>query len=321
MRKTYVTLACLIAFTLACSFLTPPVATLPAPLPVSPEVPVTLTPVPRTNVVNIHLSEVSTTDSNPAIAAGTTATLEAWFEPAVYIPVVNPDGSVSGVIMVPWESHDIAEMRFCFSASGPCQPEGDWLPYAAKQQFPIPVDWLGPREFWLAAEFRDSSGNPIPSIDYRSWQPPQAVTQTFTQITGVWDEATPIGNQPATVQTAVAATLAAYPVTGSVVLAGGNSAAGGTAGSTIDIGVEFAASSPYGQVTEMRVRTGGCFAEAAMTEAAWEPFAASKTIPVYVVINWVGFYVSVQYRDANGNVSPVYCDDINVEGMPAQPTP
>jgi hypothetical protein len=29
----------------------------------------------------------------------------------------------------------------------------------------------------------------------------------------------------------------------------------------------------------------------------------------------------VQYRDASGNVSPMYCDDISVEGMPAQPTP
>ncbi|MDP2989697.1 MAG: hypothetical protein Q8O57_03935 [Kiritimatiellota bacterium] len=304
MRKSYVTLACLVAFTLACGLLTPPA---------------TLTPVPHTNVVWIHLSEVSTTDYNPSIAAGATATLEAWFEPAVYVPVVNPDGSVSGRSMVPWESPNIAEMRFCFSASDPCQPEGDWLPYAAKQQFPILVDWLGPREFWLAAEFHDSSGNSIPSLD-GSWRP-QAVTQKSMQITGVWDEATPIGNQPAAVQTAVAATLAAYPVTGSVVLAGGNCCTGGTAGSTIDVGVEFAASSPYWQVTEMRVRTGGCFAEADMAEAAWEPFAASKTIPAYVVLNWVGFYVSVQYRDEQGHLSPVYCDDISVEGMPPPPTP
>ncbi len=37
--------------------------------------------------------------------------------------------------------------------------------------------------------------------------------------------------------------------------------------------------------------------------------------------NNVLYFVSVQYRDANGNVSPVYCDDISVEGMPPPPRP
>ena len=30
----------------------------------------------------------------------------------------------------------------------------------------------------------------------------------------------------------------------------------------------------------------------------------------------VGWYIAVQYRDASGNLSPVYCDDISVEGSP-----
>ena len=65
----------------------------------------------------------------------------------------------------------------------------------------------------------------------------------------------------------------------------------------INIDVEFAAASLYGQVTEMRVSTAGCLAKADMSRANWEPFDASKTIPVYVLIDWVGFSVSVQNRD------------------------
>ena len=38
-------------------------------------------------------------------------------------------------------------------------------------------------------------------------------------------------------------------------------------------------------------------------------------------INIQGWYANAQYRDDAGNISPVYCDDISVEGMPAQPTP
>ena len=306
MKRSSLSLALLVAFTLACGLLTPPVTLTPT---------VTLTPAPLINVVRVHLDEVTTTVYDQPIATGATAILQAWFEPQMYRQDLDPDGSVSYLFMGSWESPNIAEMRSCFSSSGSCQPEGDWLPYAEKQQFPILVDWLGPREFWVAVEFRDPSGNSI-TADDGSYHL-QAVTQLSAQITGFWDMATPIGNQPAAVQTAVAPTLAAFPVIGSVVLNGGNYHAGGTAGSTINVGVEFAAASTYGQVTEMRVSTAGmCFAEADMAEATWEPFSASKTIPVYVGINWAGFYVSVQYRDEQGHLSPVYCDDISVEGMP-----
>jgi hypothetical protein len=40
-----------------------------------------------------------------------------------------------------------------------------------------------------------------------------------------------------------------------------------------------------------------------------------------VPVNWTGFYVSVQYRDADGNLSPVYDDDVSVEGQPPTLTP
>ncbi len=35
-----------------------------------------------------------------------------------------------------------------------------------------------------------------------------------------------------------------------------------------------------------------------------------------IAIHWVGYYVSVQYMDDNGNLSAVYQDDISVEGHP-----
>jgi len=62
-----------------------------------------------------------------------------------------------------------------------------------------------------------------------------------------------------------------------------------------------------------------CSAVTDLESADWEPFAASKTYPVPVVINWTGFYICVQYQDEHGNLSPVYGDDISVEGMPRRP--
>ncbi len=93
---------------------------------------------------------------------------------------------------------------------------------------------------------------------------------------------------------------------------------GGTAGDTIQASVTFSAASQAGPVTEMRV--GRTCSEADLSSAPWEPFVTQKTYPVHVALNWVGWYISVQYRDSQGNVSPIYCDDISVEGMPAQPT-
>lgn len=111
-----------------------------------------------------------------------------------------------------------------------------------------------------------------------------------------------------------------YPVTGSVVLKGGASVAGGTAGSALAMDAAFTASSPSGPVTEMRTATrygGGCLKD--MSSVTWQPFALTKTFTLTIGLNFIGFYVSAQFRDANGNLSPIVCDDISVEGMPAQP--
>lgn len=116
-------------------------------------------------------------------------------------------------------------------------------------------------------------------------------------------------------------TLVSLPVTGSVVLKGGASVTGGTAGSVLAIDAAFKASSPAGPVTEMRTAArygGNCVKD--MSSMAWEPFALAKTFTVTIGLNFIGFYVSAQFRDASGNLSPIVCDDISVEGMPARPT-
>jgi hypothetical protein len=112
-------------------------------------------------------------------------------------------------------------------------------------------------------------------------------------------------------------------VTGSVLLEDGRCCVGGLEGSTVNIKAVFEARSPFGEVTDMRVANGGgqCLTEGEMSAVPWEPFTAEKTYQFAgIPINWVGYYVSVQYRDAQGNLSPVYCDDISVEGMPRPPT-
>jgi hypothetical protein len=112
-------------------------------------------------------------------------------------------------------------------------------------------------------------------------------------------------------------TKVAFPLTGSVEIEDGRCCIGGLAGDTIQARVEFSATSPFGKVNGMRVRTADqCFAETEMEAAHWESFVPSKTYSVAVALNWIGFYISVQFQDEYGNVSPVYCDDISVEGSP-----
>jgi hypothetical protein len=111
-------------------------------------------------------------------------------------------------------------------------------------------------------------------------------------------------------------TTTAFPVTGSVDIGPGRSRAGGFEGETIQVRVDFSATSPFGRVSRMRV-TWGCRADT--EHADWEPFVDSKTYPVTVVLNWTGFYICVQFQDEYGNLSPVYHDDISVEGFPRKP--
>jgi hypothetical protein len=107
------------------------------------------------------------------------------------------------------------------------------------------------------------------------------------------------------------------------VLEEGRCCAGGTAGTLVQIEAEFEASSPAGEVTEMRVLSGGSQVtqEGEIEKADWGSFEPVQTFEFTLRDNWIGFFVSVQFRDVQGNISPVYWDDISVEGMPPIHTP
>jgi len=110
---------------------------------------------------------------------------------------------------------------------------------------------------------------------------------------------------------------------GSVLLQGGLCCIGGVVGTNVTLRKDFVAPSSFGPVVEMRRMEGSfCLSEVELANAPWEPFVPS-VIETYMIstINWIGHTISVQYRDNLGNLSPVVCDDISVEGMPALPTP
>ena len=110
-------------------------------------------------------------------------------------------------------------------------------------------------------------------------------------------------------------------LSGSVVLEAGRCCVGAIAGSTVEIHAAFSASSAYAEITEMRVIARGAAARVEdFLDVAWEPFQTAGTFRTVAAINWVGFYVSVQFRDAQGHASPVFVDDISIEGSPPPPT-
>lgn len=129
-------------------------------------------------------------------------------------------------------------------------------------------------------------------------------------------------HHPSHTATATATPTVTGPVTGTVVIEGGFCCVGGTAGQQLDIDVDFTASSPAGQVTEMRVYYaygGGCANATTMEQQPWQPFSSHQVYTITVAHNWVGFYATAQYRDQHGTLSPLICDDISVEGMPPPP--
>ena len=128
----------------------------------------------------------------------------------------------------------------------------------------------------------------------------------------------PASETPTAVTSVEASVTAPVSFTGAVQIAGGSCCIGGYDGETVQAQVSFSAASSFGSVSQMRV-LAYCAADTDLESVAWEPFVDSKTLPVHVVINWTGFTVCVQYQDEHGNLSPVYRDDISVEGMPRGP--
>ncbi len=174
-----------------------------------------------------------------------------------------------------------------------------------------------------------ASDTPIPLLIKASNTPAQTMREATLAVDAtrqgteqfISETVTPTEAQPPQVQTPVTTTQTAYPVQGAVLLQDGMCCVGGVVGSQTQVRVAFSAQSPLGPVAAMRFRTAGlCLAEADMAQAEWQPFTPAMTLPLQIsAINWVGYWISVQYRDSQGNLSPVYCDDISVEGMPAPP--
>jgi hypothetical protein len=108
------------------------------------------------------------------------------------------------------------------------------------------------------------------------------------------------------------------PVLGSVVLNEGACCVSGAAGAIIELEAAFEAESPPGEVvTELRARLGTIpFSELELEDDEWQPYVEAINFPVEVAVNWTSYHVSAQFRDAAGNLSPVYHDEIAVEGLP-----
>jgi hypothetical protein len=112
------------------------------------------------------------------------------------------------------------------------------------------------------------------------------------------------------------------PVFASVILEEDRCCAGGVAGETIELNAHLQASSPFGEITHMRVHSGvrPGRVDQLPPSTPWEPYLEYRTFTTEVALNWVGFFVAAQFRDAAGNLSPVVWDEIGIEGMPS-PTP
>jgi hypothetical protein len=117
-------------------------------------------------------------------------------------------------------------------------------------------------------------------------------------------------------------TMTPYTTTqGGVILESGRCCVGGMAGAPLTLHADLHPRSQAGAVTEMRLHVGASPASVHdMGEEAWVPYVSQTTLTIKPALNWVGIYVSVQFRDAQGVLSEVFWDDISVEGMPPVPS-
>jgi hypothetical protein len=294
-----------------------------APLPPTdtPALTPTDTPAPAQKAIRVSLVDLASTGYNAVIDFGNNSQLQLTLDPVFLSVSFNPDGSVSSTSTRAWTSAAPKDMKICFSLDQPCPLAAlDWRPFQAETIMDYPVDWLGARKVFAAVQVRGADGQVIPVFLDSETATKLQVVASYA-LTGQINLKTPVEKQPSPVLTALAATRVAFPVTGSVLIEGGACCKGGVAGTTVTLKVAFSASSSAGQVTEMRVRTGsGCSKDATTLDTPWEPFEPARTFSAQLALNWVGWYASVQYRDDQGNLSPVYCDDISLEGSPPTPT-
>lgn len=246
---------------------------------------------------------------------GARATIHLRFQP-VRLEIGKTASGATFTSYTPWENANVAQMRVCSQIEQRCEPTGAWLDFQSEWTVNFDTDWLGERVVWLGAQFRDANANLISVPAENDPTRVQEVGAARVTLRSAVDARTPLASQPAFTQTAVAETRVAFPVTGSLVLQDGMCCAGGKVGTTIEIRAAFEATSPNTTVTHMRL-LNRCGTPDEMNAALWEPFVKQKSFSYKILVpNWVGWYLAVQYRDANGNLSPGYCDDISVEGMP-----
>jgi hypothetical protein len=181
-----------------------------------------------------------------------------------------------------------------------------------------------------AALFFITACNEAPSIEPIEGTVSAISTQSVQQATAISAQATTIANQAEYIsylatRGPVMATpfppgtepTPYYPVAGSVIIEGGRCCVGARAGEEIELAVEFDASSQFGEVADMRMRLANIrLSEEDLQATEWEPFVITTSLPVSVPLNWVTYYLAVQYRDEAGNLSPVYSAEIAVEGSP-----
>jgi hypothetical protein len=309
MRKAVIIALVLIASS-ACQ---PPVRPTSTPSSTSPP-PLVSTP-PATTETN-HRIEIAlfAPDARTALTGpvGGEATLIISFRPQKDVTAVTSSGTRTKY-STDWSPNTASEMRYCRGKGRTCVLPDRWVPFATRQQLSIPIDWVGMIEYGVTAQFRDSAGKLVPAgVDSRE------VASHWVSITGTVDERTPIAAQPLPVQTIIAQSRRAFPVVGSIHVGEGHPI-GGKAGSVAMVVVGFQASSPWAEVSEMRIKQdaiGRCLTPDEMSGVDWEPFVEERRFPVPVALNWSTFKLHVQYRDARGNVSMIYCGDVALEGSP-----
>lgn len=293
----------------------------PTPIKVSPATPPAFEPA-----ILVRLVSIDGKTTRPEVVQGAELKLILETEPIYYEGTTDPSGKPRETDITPWPQARVTQMQVCISLDAPCEPQGRWFAYEPRLKMDPIWASSGQHQVWVAARFRDASGKPVPAVSAGLLHPQPYAGAVFS-YTGIPDRRTQQAlTQTAETVTAATGTAAGMPyrsVEGSILLADGRCCLGGPVGSLQDLPLTLTAKSVAGPVTEMRLAqgSGGCPTSNQIEGATWQPFVVTKTLQVPIMaINWIGLYLGIQYRDAQGNLSPVYCDDISVEGAPSMPT-
>jgi hypothetical protein len=110
-------------------------------------------------------------------------------------------------------------------------------------------------------------------------------------------------------------------VRGTVLIEDGRCCAGGEVGEQLVLEVQLLAIGNHGKITHIRYLSGaGPFTRVDFDGVAFIPYRERITVETRVTVNWVGFWVGVQFLDEHGNLSGIFNDDISIEGWQPQLT-